>query len=122
VDRAVDRHAGKPQCCVCSRGSRRTASVQVKHLVRTSVLLISCSSTQPSSRRSVDHPRFVPSEYLIRLIRRPPNPDATVRLYVCQCRSSIRRGADDAAEVIIESLACRYWSALPWVHTARRRV
>ena len=40
--RGVDRHSGKSQCHVCSRS--RAASVQVKSVLRLSVLLMTCRS------------------------------------------------------------------------------
>jgi hypothetical protein len=44
VDRGVDRRPGKPQSHVCVRCMPREASLQVKRLLRTSVLLIICRS------------------------------------------------------------------------------
>jgi hypothetical protein len=44
VDRAVDRHPANSQCRVCIHGSRRKESLQARHVLRTSVLLIICRS------------------------------------------------------------------------------
>ena len=40
VDRGVDRRPRKSLCHLCSQGRSREASVQVKHVLRTSVLLL----------------------------------------------------------------------------------
>ena len=40
MDQGVDRSAGKSQCYVCIRSSRRMASLQVKRVLRLSVLLL----------------------------------------------------------------------------------